>query len=384
MKKVLITGATGFLGKWVVEALKTDCPQLSIVALSRQANEQAGVDRVVKADLSRWDAGLDDADIETLKAEKFDLLLHLAGLYDLRVSLEDGYLHNVYGTHNALHLAELLKIPIFSHVSTVAVTMGHEQTVDYRTADASIRRPQFYDKPTEEKNTLPVAPDQELRGPFPDHYATTKAEAEKLVRSWSGEFPIRKLILRPGILVGDSKSGKILRVDGPYLAIEAFRRLRKVLEVWHTRTPSYLRQPIPIPGHPTRPIPLLPVDLAARAISKITCAFAESDELNKSYYVAPANGPTAEELYSSALRYLGLDCEVKVTNSIPDSIVKPVTEWVARLPREELEYVMNLPELDFQSSDEIVSKLLGSDFFPPFSQIEHTLWRGFDVYAQNR
>ncbi len=372
MKKVLVTGASGFLGHWVLRALKSAYPKLQIVTLSRQAKKQEAADRVLHADLSKWDAGLDETAIEQLKSEKFDLLLHMAGLYDLRVSLEDAFLHNVYGTHNALHLSELLKIPVFTHISTVAVTMGHGHTIDVRTADASIRRPEFHGKPTETDGKRPIAPDQEVRGPFPDHYATTKAEAEKLVRNWSGEFPKRKLILRPGIVVGDSKDGRILRIDGPYHAVDAFRRLRKVLDAWHG--------PLFLPGHSDRRIPLVPVDFAAQAITKLIGDFFASEDLTKSYYVAPSNGPTARELYTSALRHLGLDSDVKITSSIPDSIVKPVAEWIARLPREELEYVINLPELDFQSSDDT----LGNDFYPSFSALENTLWRGFDGYAQNR
>lgn len=384
MKQVLITGASGFLGHWLIDALKSDQPNLEIVSLSRKPKKQAGVDRAIQADLSRWDAGLSEADIANLQSEKFDLFIHLAGLYDLRVSSEDGYLHNVFGTHSALHLAELFKIPTFAHISTVAVTMGRGRVVNHRMADASIRRPEFHERPSDAHDNRPIAPDQEVRGPFPDHYATSKSEAEKLVRNWSGEFPKRKLILRPGILVGDSKEGKILRVDGPYQAIDAFRRLRKVLEIWQGRMPRSLRSPLPLPGHPDRRIPLVPVDLAARVISKITLSFSQSEELTKSYYVAPSNGPTAGELYSSALKHLGLNCDVHITSGIPDSIVKPVAEWVARLPREELEYVINLPDLDLSSSDAIVRELLGNDFYPPFSQLENTLWRGFDGYAQNR
>jgi UDP-glucose 4-epimerase len=382
MKRILVTGASGFLGERVLQALKRDHPNLQIVSLSRQPAKTLAADQNLRADLSKWDAGLSEQETESLRTMKFDAVLHLAGLYNLRVSLEDAFLHNVYGTHNALRLAEIGQIPVFVHISTIAVTMGrgmsraetdeqHNQNPQ-QTIESSIRRPEFHETSNAKNSHRPIAADQEIRGPFPDHYATTKAEAEKLVRNWSGEFPKRRLILRPGIIVGDSKEGKILRIDGPYHAIEAFRRMKQILQSWSGA--------LILPGHSERRIPLVPVDFAAQAISKFITAFNQSDETSKSYYVAPTNGPTARELYQSALRHLGLNNEIRVTQGLPDMLVKHAAEWVARLPREELEYVLNLPELDCELSE----KQLGVNFYPAFEMYESSLWRGYDGYAQNR
>jgi hypothetical protein len=122
------------------------------------------------------------------------------------------------------------------------------------------------------------------------------------------------------------------------------------------------------------------VDFAAQAISKFITAFYQSDETSKSYYVAPINGPTARELYQSALRHLDLNNEVRVTQGLPDMLVKPAAEWLARLPREELEYVLNLPELDYEISE----NQLGVHFYPPFETYESVIWRGYDDHTQNR
>jgi UDP-glucose 4-epimerase len=382
MKRILVTGATGFLGKWMLQALKRDHPNIQIVSLSRQQNKPLGADQNICADLSKWDASLSNHDIHILKDMKFEAILHLAGLYNLRVNLEDAFLHNVYGTHNALRLAEIGQIPMFVQISTIAVTMGlgisraeDQDPYDHKTRktiEPSIRRPEFHETSPAKRIHRPIAADQETRGPFPDHYATTKAEAEKLVRNWSGEFPYRRLILRPGILIGDSKDGKISRIDGPYHAIDAFKRMSRILHSWSGA--------LILPGHAERRIPLVPVDFAAQAISKFITAFYQSDETSKSYYVAPINGPTARELYQSALRHLDLNNEVRVTQGLPDMLVKPAAEWLARLPREELEYVLNLPELDYEISE----NQLGVHFYPPFETYESVIWRGYDDHTQNR
>ena len=69
--KILVTGGTGFLGKQVVPLLR----QNNIVDVISRAD---GAE--IKGDLTQWNAGLD---IEKLREKKYDIFLHMAGLYDL-------------------------------------------------------------------------------------------------------------------------------------------------------------------------------------------------------------------------------------------------------------------------------------------------------------
>lgn len=343
MNSLLVTGGTGFLGHFVQREIRLR--GLNARYLTRKALSS---DQQILGDLSRWDAGLDLASFQ----DAFDGVLHMAGLYDLRVAREDAFLANVIGTHTALAIAEKARIPVFVHISTVAATMNLPQ------------------------QTSPVQPGQfSPDGPFPDPYAESKIHAEKLVRSWPGEFPKVRIILRPGILVGDTEEGRIQRIDGPYHAIDAFRRMIRVLRSW--------RGPLILPGRVEDRIPLTPVDRAAWAIVNLTqAALTQGERGLASLFIAPPRGPTARELYTSILNHLDLDLEVRLIDqqTAPKSLLKTASEVIARLPGEELEYLLGLPDLDVSATTE----RLGNDWCPDFADTAPQLWRGYDAFIQNR
>ncbi|MBN8541490.1 MAG: SDR family oxidoreductase [Deltaproteobacteria bacterium] len=379
--RILITGGTGFLGPAVIsEILNQFGPGTEITLVSRKklpVSKSSSVQSLV-CDLTNWNGGL-EAELLNSLTGKFDLMLHMAGLYNLRVSKEDAYLNNVFATHTALAIAQHLEVPCFAHVSTVAVTMGlgtlSSKEKAKQTQDELISRPSFFnsnDNSSDQIAGLPATASHQSRGPFPDAYAESKASGEKTVRAWESHFPKRKLILRPGILVGATDGSAIRRIDGPYHAIDAFRRMRTFIEAW--------RGTIVIPGRKNHTIPLVPVDYAGKAIASLLESFLESKEPLLSYYVAPSNGPTVESLFQSALSNLGLHREVRTVENIPGSIVKPIAEWLTRLPREEIEYVLNLPAIDTSDSDSI----LGVDFYPRFKDYEASLWKGYHAYIQSR
>ncbi len=343
MSSLLVTGGTGFLGHFVQQEIQ----RLGLKARYLTRKPSSAPQNLV-GDLSRWDAGLDPNELR----DQFSGLLHMAGLYDLRVAREDAFLANVIGTHTALALAEKSRIPVFVHISTVAATMNLPPQ------DSPIQPGQF-------------SPD----GPFPDPYAESKIHAEKLVRSWPGEFPKVRLILRPGILVGDTQNGLIHRIDGPYHALDAFRRLIRVLRAW--------RGPLLLPGRVETRIPLTPVDRAAWAIVQLThAALLHGERGLASLFIAPPRGPTARELYTSILHHLSLDLEVRLIDhqSAPKSLLKTASEVIAHLPGEELEYLLGLPDLDVSATTE----RLGLDWCPDFANSAPQLWRGYDAFIQNR
>ncbi len=98
--RYLVTGGTGFLGRFVARELKLRGHSATFLTRKKTAVDH------LEADLTAWDAGLD---IKNLKGQ-YDILLHMAGLYNLRVSEDDAVLSNVIGTHTALTLAEKAEI----------------------------------------------------------------------------------------------------------------------------------------------------------------------------------------------------------------------------------------------------------------------------------
>jgi short-subunit dehydrogenase len=86
-------------------------------------------------------------------------------------------------------------------------------------------------------------------------YFRTKHESERVVREDCAR-PWR--IYRPGIVVGDSRTGEIDKIDGPYYFFKLLQRARKVLPSW-----------LPTIGVEGGEINLVPVDYVAAAMDHI-------------------------------------------------------------------------------------------------------------------
>jgi nucleoside-diphosphate-sugar epimerase len=82
----------------------------------------------------------------------------------------------------------------------------------------------------------------------------TRARGERMLRAAMDRVPVA--VLRPSIVVGDSTTGEIDRMDGPYL-----------LFVLILTAPPDLA--IPLPGRGDAPLHLVPVDYVARAACAI-------------------------------------------------------------------------------------------------------------------
>jgi len=338
--RFLITGGTGFLGKHLIAALEKAVGPGAVIDCISRTNAKH-----LKGDLTHPDAQMD---LEALK-DRYDVLVHLAGLYDLRANPSEAHKQNVIATHNALVIAQRACIPHFFHASTVAVTVG--------------------EAPPERETITPDALDTART--FPDHYARTKAQAEKLVREWPMGTLRSKLNLRLGILVGDTHSGTISRIDGPYHAARFLDRQRGLID-------KYLKT-LPLPGNPKRALPLVPVDVAAAAITKlIRISRSEGWKGYKSLHLFPSRGMGPKEFYESAMRNLGYKKTVfKLIKGVPKSILKRLIEWVSRIPKEELEYLFSFPRLDVSETE----RILGADWCPDFRSYETAFWKGYRAYA---
>ncbi|MGE5668705.1 MAG: SDR family oxidoreductase, partial [Betaproteobacteria bacterium] len=230
-----VTGATGFIGRYLVANLvsrgepvyvlvrKTSLDRLS------ELREAWGVDdRTVVAivgDLAKPQLGVSAADLRKLKG-RIDHMFHLAAVYDLRASAEAQQVANVEGTRHAVEFASGVGAGCFHHMSSIAAAGLY---------DGVFREDMF-----EEAEDL-------------DHpYFRTKHDAEGIVRR-ECKRPFR--IYRPGFVVGDSKTGEIDKVDGPYYFFKALQRIRKLLPEW-----------MPMLGIEGGRINIVPVDFVADAV----------------------------------------------------------------------------------------------------------------------
>ncbi len=347
-----MTGGTGFLGKSVVPLLTARGH--TVWTLSRQNKTPSNDVHFIKGDLTLWDAGVDltnDVRIQKSFHTKdaigpFDVCLHMAALYDLQSGEERAMKNNVLGTQTALTLAQKIEIPIFINISSVAVTIN-----------CSARQ---------------VEPeDINLTSAFPDHYARTKALAEKLVTDWEG--PLRRLNLRLGVVVGDSVNGVIERIDGPYHCPHLFAKLKP----WIERLPGAL----PLPGREDRRLPLVPVNQAAAGIVRCLEIFHdEKTERNRSLHLIPKYGLPVPDLYSATLRHLAIHKKIKLLQNLPHILNRELGSRVGRLPKEELSYLLRLPRLDESET----RRWLGENWCSEFPDYETSFWRGYDQFVSNR
>jgi thioester reductase-like protein len=206
VRVAFVTGFPGFIGRRLIRALLQGDAELRVVALVEErmreaAGEVAGaIDperiEVLAGDIAQRRLGLSDADWDRLTRET-TYVFHLAAIYDLAVPLEVAQRVNVDGTGNVLELcvaAESLERLVY--VSTAYVA-GDRHGIVY-----------------EHELVLGQG--------FKNHYESTKFQAEVWVRELMERVPTT--ILRPAIVVGDSRTGETEKFDGPYYLLRAISR----------------------------------------------------------------------------------------------------------------------------------------------------------------
>ncbi|HYC82005.1 MAG TPA: SDR family oxidoreductase, partial [Solirubrobacterales bacterium] len=258
-----VTGATGFIGRNLVERLlrREGTIYVLVRAGSRGRLEELrtawGADgaRIVPitGDLSQPGLGVSEEDLLTMRGE-IDHFFHLAAIYDITAKAEVQELANVEGTRHALELAGALDAGVFHQVSSIAA--------------AGLYRGRWREDMFDEAERLDNNP-----------YFRTKHESERLVRE---ESPRPWRVYRPGIVVGDSRTGEIDKIDGPYYFFKALQRARRVLPSW-----------LPTIGVEGGEINIVPVDYVAAAIDHIAH---QPDLDGRAFHLTDPNPRTAGEV----------------------------------------------------------------------------------------
>ncbi len=234
-----VTGATGFIGRNLVQRLlqREGTVYALVRAGSRGRLEELrtsfGPDgaRVVPiaGDLAQSSLGVSEEDLLELRG-KVDHFFHLAAIYDMTAGAEAQEIANVEGTRHAVELAGAIEAGCFHQISSIAV--------------AGFYRGEWREDMFEEAVGLDTHP-----------YFRTKHESERVVRE-ECRRPWR--VYRPGIVVGDSRTGEIDKVDGPYYGFKLLQQARRVLPSW-----------LPTVGIEGGEINIVPVDFVVDAIDHI-------------------------------------------------------------------------------------------------------------------
>ncbi|MDP3520969.1 MAG: SDR family oxidoreductase [Hydrogenophaga sp.] len=235
-----VTGATGFIGKRLVKKL-LERKGSTVSFLIRQESlgkvaelrSHWGVSAAravpVVGDLTARKLGVSAEDIKKLKGQ-VDHFFHLAAVYDLGADEESQVAVNVDGTRHTVELARAIDAGHFHHVSSIAAAGLYE----------GVFREDMFD---------------EAEGL--DHpYFMTKHESEKIVRQ---ECKGAWTVYRPAMVVGDSQTGEMDKVDGPYYFFKLIQRMRQILPPW-----------MPSVGLEGGRINIVPVDFVVDALNVIS------------------------------------------------------------------------------------------------------------------
>jgi len=236
-RSILVTGATGLIGRRVVVSLlrRTDAP---VVVLVRDPARWDGIARGLGLDATRvtamrgdvtrplrWDATAPSQHVGVPS-----LIVHSAGDIIFSRSLAEARQVNVEGTRNIVELARTFPSARLVHVSS-AFAVGRRTGLITERDDAG-------------------------GAGWVNTYEQSKHEAEMLVRSSGLEY----MIARPSTVVCDDARGTVTQVNA----------VHRALRLYHAGLASMM------PGTEDTPVDVIPADWLADAIARLslteTCA----------------------------------------------------------------------------------------------------------------
>ncbi len=237
--RYFVTGGSGFIGKRLIRTL-LERPDAHVFLLMRNpaADRLAQLFRfwdadetratVIKGDVTERGFAIEAGEIKAITG-KVDHFFHLAAIYDLEADPVAEMSTNVEGTRNAVHLAAAIGAKRFHHMSSIAA--------------AGLYQGVFREDMFEEARNI-------------EHpYFASKHESEKIVRE---ECRIPWRVYRPGLVIGDSRSGEMDKIDGPYYFFKLIQKTRQVLPAW-----------LPSIGIEGGRVNLVPVDFVVSAITHL-------------------------------------------------------------------------------------------------------------------
>ena len=304
---VLLTGATGLLGRYLLRDLSAAGVEVAAVvrpdrrrtaarrveALLDDWQARTGVRprvaRVLSGDLHADRLGLSDADRDWVRGNVTALLHNAASLSFTAGADGEPFRSNVGGTGRALRLCEEAGIRTVHHVSTAYVAGLAAGRATETPADGADGEP-----PAEPANV----------------YEASKRQAEALVRAAADRGAIDPpTLMRPGIIVGDSATGLTTTFHGFY----AFVRVGGLIAEAQRAGEDLRTLRLTLDG--TERKHLVPVDWVGAAI---TAVVTDPALHGRTYHLTPAE-PTTSEAVRAAVRaatgigpvsFVGADAEL--------------------------------------------------------------------------
>lgn len=302
-ENIFITGATGHLGTEIVLQLLehdhfTSLPpggesegawvggESSIFVLMRESSRAIAEDRLrrlwwsektlcdavgkrvipVLGDITKHGLNISEEDESLLRSNGICHIIHCAAETGLMKAREELWQINVEGTKNVVDFAKqtFSNTCRFAYISTAYVA-GRERGV------------------IKEEAPLPTS--------FFSLYEESKAEAEQIVRKSGLDF----VILRPGMIVGNSKTGRTLNFNTVYYVLKLM--LQDKLRL--------------MPISPNQTVNLVPVDYVASAAVQLLSI---AEAIGKTFHLTWPHDklPKAGELIAAVCKWAGENLNIRI------------------------------------------------------------------------
>ncbi|MGA9494138.1 MAG: SDR family oxidoreductase [Mycobacterium sp.] len=346
--RYVVTGGTGFIGRRVVSRLLDAQPDAEVWVLVRRQSlgrfEKLAGDWGERAnplvgELTEPGLGLTDEAIAELG--DVEHVVHCAAIYDITAAEAEQRAANVDGTRAVVELATRLDATLH-HVSSIAVAGD------------------FHGEFTEA--------DFDIGQQLPTPYHQTKFEAELLVRSTAG---LRHRIYRPAVVVGDSRTGEMDKIDGPYYFFGVLAKLAVLPRL----------TPIMLPD--TGRTNIVPVDYVADALVALMHADGSPSWDGRTFHLTSPKTIGLRGIYRGIAAAAGLP---PLRGSLPRSMATPLLKVGGRpkvwrnmvatqlgIPGEVLDVVDLAPTL---ISEHTQNALRGTGIaVPEFGSYAPALWR---------
>jgi thioester reductase-like protein len=325
-RTILLTGfPASLLARRLLARIATREPNASVIALTPRAQLEAAeqalaalaeTDRerveLLPGDTADMDFGLSGARFTEI-ARQVDVIHHCAFVSYAGARRELAEKVNVQGTGEVLELAESA-----SHLS---------QLVLWSSALVGASKGRVFEG--------------DLRPPssFPSAVEETRFRAELMVRDAMDHVPTT--VLRPSIMVGDSMTGEIDRIEGPYLLVQLM-----------LSSPVDLR--VPLPGRGDVPLNLVPIDFVVNAGHTIAM---DGRSIGRTFHLVDEHPLTARRVFELIAEACGRPGPV---GSLPTQLASallctPGLERFSQIPRAFLEQLAVEVSYDARNARELLA-----------------------------
>lgn len=279
---LLVTGATGFIGKALVKELSLLDKKIFILVRNHSLKKASLLFSnspnvyLVSGDLTHVNVLSDLSDLKVLAC--VTEVIHLGGGYNIQMSEEEAYLQNVLGTQNLLALTRKLKslkrIHLVSSFSVVGNLKKSANATEFACSDEKI-----------------------------SSYSKSKMQAEKMAMTFiKKKRGVDLIVYRPGIVIPDDFSS-LEKIDGPFYLISNLLRFNSIIKFLPKTFVAFY------PYSKDAYLPLVSVGCVAKFIaSKVDCNHLEKIS---SFYIVDSNKKSIRNFIEELLFHFDKNLNLK-------------------------------------------------------------------------